>query len=427
MAEEELLRQLSLQKRAAGGESANAPSPAAGTLRPEAWDALLQEMRQAAARASAVAVEAAPAAPEPAGDEPRQAPPAASPLDSQPSAEPPMPATQIRPPRHVGLDGAVALAPNQAPSMQQRLATAALAEPPLPPPGLAATEPATLAATLDEPAPADHAAGDRWLVRPPPPSRFGGGRRRDGLRPLLIAVAVSALVGTSGTLFALRHLSAPAADEAIAAAPGALSEPAASGDPVAAAPAEPSLAMAADGKDSVDRVPGSGIRQIEIPAPGDPGDAITVVQRGTPPAGTPAAAAAPHPIADAEAGSHPRAAAGPAPRPSAASQVSDEAGPYGAFTPGRGADSAVSAYAPVSETVDAHAALTATSPATVLKAVNMRAAPDNGAASLRILQQGTGVAVVDCSYWCEVLVDGQRGYIFNRFLDGALPRSAPGR
>jgi hypothetical protein len=48
--------------------------------------------------------------------------------------------------------------------------------------------------------------------------------------------------------------------------------------------------------------------------------------------------------------------------------------------------------------------------------VNMRAGPDNEAAAIRVVPAGALVRVVGCELWCEVTYEGQRGFIYPRFL-----------
>lgn len=50
--------------------------------------------------------------------------------------------------------------------------------------------------------------------------------------------------------------------------------------------------------------------------------------------------------------------------------------------------------------------------------VNMRAGPDNGAAIVRVISPNEAVTVTSCDLWCEVVVEGQAGYVFHTFLAG---------
>jgi len=49
-------------------------------------------------------------------------------------------------------------------------------------------------------------------------------------------------------------------------------------------------------------------------------------------------------------------------------------------------------------------------------AVNMRSAPDNGASVVAVVPSGTLVKIARCDYWCEVTVDGKRGFIYRKFV-----------
>ncbi|MCB1496241.1 MAG: SH3 domain-containing protein [Bauldia sp.] len=49
-------------------------------------------------------------------------------------------------------------------------------------------------------------------------------------------------------------------------------------------------------------------------------------------------------------------------------------------------------------------------------AVNMRSGPDNNAAVVAVLAAGTAVKIEKCDYWCTVVADGKRGYVFRKFV-----------
>jgi hypothetical protein len=53
---------------------------------------------------------------------------------------------------------------------------------------------------------------------------------------------------------------------------------------------------------------------------------------------------------------------------------------------------------------------------TVTMSVNMRSGPDNKYKPVKILSAGSWVRIVTCDYWCEVVADGDRGFIFNKFI-----------
>ncbi len=54
--------------------------------------------------------------------------------------------------------------------------------------------------------------------------------------------------------------------------------------------------------------------------------------------------------------------------------------------------------------------------AKVNTAVNMRSSPDNGASVVAVLGVGTTVQIARCDFWCEVVADGKRGYVFRKFV-----------
>jgi uncharacterized protein YraI len=54
----------------------------------------------------------------------------------------------------------------------------------------------------------------------------------------------------------------------------------------------------------------------------------------------------------------------------------------------------------------------------VNSAVNMRAGPDNSEKVVRVLRAGTPVEILNsCKVWCEVSAGGDRGFIFQRFIN----------
>ena len=87
------------------------------------------------------------------------------------------------------------------------------------------------------------------------------------------------------------------------------------------------------------------------------------------------------------------------------------------------------AYAPAAGPVDRGAKAIASKgydkpPATALKpaaalvvsSVNMRAGADNKAPIVTALRAGTRVTIVKCKFWCEIVADGKRGFVFKSFL-----------
>jgi hypothetical protein len=97
----------------------------------------------------------------------------------------------------------------------------------------------------------------------------------------------------------------------------------------------------------------------------------------------------------------------------------------GAAMPG-GADAAQAeqdaALAPVGEDglgLAAPATGEPTRSATVTSAVNLRAGPDNGAGVLGVVPAGSEVGLIGCEYWCEIVFQGERGWVYRSFLSGA--------
>lgn len=64
--------------------------------------------------------------------------------------------------------------------------------------------------------------------------------------------------------------------------------------------------------------------------------------------------------------------------------------------------------------------------ARVTSYVNMRAEPDNNAAVVSVLSEGASVEVFGCEGWCEVNAGGQRGYVYESFLDRPQTSPQPG-
>lgn len=67
----------------------------------------------------------------------------------------------------------------------------------------------------------------------------------------------------------------------------------------------------------------------------------------------------------------------------------------------------------------------ASSAARVVRAVNLRAGPGNSEAVLAVVPDGASVDVIGCRHWCEVVFDGQRGWLYRSFLESAA--ASPGQ
>ncbi|MCC6984209.1 MAG: SH3 domain-containing protein [Bauldia sp.] len=55
-------------------------------------------------------------------------------------------------------------------------------------------------------------------------------------------------------------------------------------------------------------------------------------------------------------------------------------------------------------------------------AVNMRSGPDRNSPVVSIVAAGTPVEVRSCDFWCDVVVSGQSGWIYQDYLDGPIER-----
>jgi hypothetical protein len=154
----------------------------------------------------------------------------------------------------------------------------------------------------------------------------------------------------------------------------------------------------------------SGVVDVGVPAAGDRKGAAAAV----PGDGAPAADAG-DPQADGGDGP-----AVPPPRSPKERPDRDAASAAGAL-----------AYAPASEPIDHGAkalaskggskdAKAAAGPdagaAQVTSWVNMRASADNKAATVKVLQAGSVVTIVECKFWCEIVADGKRGFVYKHFL-----------
>lgn len=58
---------------------------------------------------------------------------------------------------------------------------------------------------------------------------------------------------------------------------------------------------------------------------------------------------------------------------------------------------------------------------TVKTAVNIRAGPDNDAPVVAVIPAGGPVYVTSCKFWCEVVFNDKRGWIYNEFINGVGP------
>ena len=79
-------------------------------------------------------------------------------------------------------------------------------------------------------------------------------------------------------------------------------------------------------------------------------------------------------------------------------------------------EEAIEETAPVEEAAPQVAA-TRTVPVTT--DVNMRARPSNGSAVIQVVPGKSTVEVISCDYWCEVVYEGKRGWIYKGFVRGS--------
>ena len=55
-------------------------------------------------------------------------------------------------------------------------------------------------------------------------------------------------------------------------------------------------------------------------------------------------------------------------------------------------------------------------------AVNMRSGPDRSSPVVSVVAAGTPVEVRSCDFWCDVVVAGEAGWIYQDYLDGPIDR-----
>lgn len=52
----------------------------------------------------------------------------------------------------------------------------------------------------------------------------------------------------------------------------------------------------------------------------------------------------------------------------------------------------------------------------IVRSVNLRAGPDRGAPTIRVLPSGSRVAVVSCDGWCRIQAGGSEGWVYRDFI-----------
>ncbi|MFI5408483.1 SH3 domain-containing protein [Kaistia sp. UC242_56] len=260
-------------------------------------------------------------------------------------------------------------------------------------------------------------------------------RRRVLNRQLLGVVALLALVG-GGALATIHSVTArtdaPVASEldglstagiVKADAPAALPAPAAK-QSYDRAPEDRSLPESPQlrGADMLDAVPGSAptLSSAMLPGSAVSGQPVMPSVRAAY-----AAPAAEHPLAAMPAAQAPAEAkpvaivtdpvdeSAPTADPAIAAAEPDVAATDAALPPASDSAAPSAAAAPAKSVA---AGSPTPGPARITSGVKLRGNPDNGAPTVGLLKTGDRVQVVQCKGWCEVVVDGKRGFVFKKFL-----------
>ena len=249
-------------------------------------------------------------------------------------------------------------------------------------------------------------------ARPQQAFRDTGWLRRRDVISLILLVALIA----GGATFSAIQLTR---DPVVIAA----SEPDAEAAPAALASDTPEAAEIADGPETPAAAAALAPRivDVEVAPPTVVDDPVDVAEVGEPaPASsddgrlTPEEIAAVSAAISAEAETPPQA-------PARNAIAAEEAGepPILAFADAGGPDLAdpLAALSGVPAGGNLASASQPGTPATANSWVNMRSGPDNDAAIITVVAAGAEVSVMGCNFWCEVVVDGQQGWIYQDFLD----------
>lgn len=303
----------------------------------------------------------------------------------------------------------------------------------------------------------DSGTGAKVAARPAPqrppraapiPPLTEPSERRSYLKPAIAASALILLaaIGAGMTIRALTATSEPTPTETAAAAP-------ATAAPAETSSAETSVAKTSAAETSVAAAP-TAPETSAAPAPTDSGataatsdapvrmaadnsaDAPSAPATAMAPAATAEASPAPVRMAEAAAPAETASSAAPipmtapAPEPVAEPEVAS-AEPLPAVSEPETAAPDLSASeappvaeAPVAAAPKAIASIPAGSSsgglqpgaATIASGVNLRSNPDNGAPVIGVLKTGTGVEIVGCKIWCEIVAGDKRGFVFQKFL-----------
>lgn len=249
-------------------------------------------------------------------------------------------------------------------------------------------------------------------------------RRRGVLnRRLLGVVAALALVG-GGALATIHAVSsssdAPVANELDSVSTAGIAK---AGPALPAPPVKQSYARAAEdqslpespqlrGADMLDTIPGSAptLGAAMLPGSAVSGQPVTPSVRAAYAAPAVPSQPAPKPVAVATA---PVDEPVPTADPAIAAAEPDIAAPDAAVPAAAQSPVEPVAAAPARSVA---AGSPAPGPARITSGVKLRGNPDNGAPTVGLLKTGDRVQVVQCKGWCEVVVDGKRGFVFKKFL-----------
>jgi hypothetical protein len=299
----------------------------------------------------------------------------------------------------------------------------------------------------------------RWQARDEaPPGSLGVQRAGSWTSKTVIAIVLVGLIGGASAIVTLESLTAPVPAPSAVAADRTPPDAAAETNAAAAQNQPISLTVAARAPTGVEVVhaedAGNGLAPADVPPLPSSAKVIPLPQpvtagaglrptRGADPGGktgnldTTDAGDADHALpADAAPGAAETASdrpatdafdviarsgdvpAGPAPRSPTPRPEHD----------GPSADG-VLAYAPTADPMDrgakafaskgddkAAAKAPKSGSARVVSWVNMRVSADNNAATVKVLPAGSVVTVVRCNYWCEIVADGKRGFVYKNFL-----------
>ena len=227
--------------------------------------------------------------------------------------------------------------------------------------------------------------------------------------PAMAAPAETSSAETSPTETSVA--ATPAAPQSSAPPLAASAEPAQSESAPAVATSDAPVRMAADNSlDAPSAAPATAAIADASPAPvrmAEPAAPAETASSSTP---VPMTAPAPEPVAEPEVASAEPLPAVSEPAAAAPDLSASEAPPV--------AEAPVAAAPKVITSIPAGASSGGLQPgaATIASGVNLRSNPDNGAPVIGVLKTGTGVEIVGCKIWCEIVAGDKRGFVFQKFL-----------